>query len=227
MKVNSDRHPTRRWRGAALAAMAIAAVAMAACAGDDDRPDASPTVAARATATPVPSANAGGTGIETVDRVLEAIATRDVAALTELIVARDTPCSSDAGLGGPPSCGSTREPLPEGTLVRVFPWSTCEREWQTDIDAWAARFVERLGELYAVAHIDTFTPQEELPGGGYAIIYTEANPAFDTAHALIVTDTGIVAADTTCGGPASTFLLDQPPFHAPEVIVRGPAFDEE
>lgn len=221
----------QRWRrraaAAAVAAMLILALAaaMSGCGDGDDGPEApaaSPTAAAPA-ASPTPS----GTGIALIDQAIAAIAGRDSAPLAALLVARELPCSNAAGVGGPPPCGSPRDPLPAGTLVRVFPWSTCEREWQTDIDAWAGRFVERLGALYAVARIDTFTPQDELPDGGYVLIFEEANPAFDTAHALIATDQGIIAADSTCGGPPSTFLLDQPPFHAPEVILRGPSFDEE
>jgi hypothetical protein len=217
---------SQRWRRATAAAIAaigfVALAAVSGCGGDDDpEPGLSPTTAAPH-ASPTP-----GTGITVIDRAVEAIAMRDSTALAGLVAVRELPCSNAAGIGGPPPCGTARDPLPEGTLVSVFPWNTCEREWQTDIDAWAGRFVDRLGDLYAVARLDTFTPQEELPDGGYAIIFEEANPAFQTAHALIATEDGIVAADSTCGGPPSTFLLDQPPFHAPEVILRGPSFDEE
>jgi hypothetical protein len=160
-----------------------------------------------------------------VDSALVAVDTRDAPALAALMRTTSIACGTDDGLGGPPDCRSAPGMPAEGTVVDAFPWNTCEREWQFDLQAFAERLLERVGELYAIVRIENYTPENELPDGGYGLIYTNVDPRLETAHALILSDDGIVAADATCGGLAESFLLDQPPFNAPEVILEGPAFD--
>lgn len=164
---------------------------------------------------------------EIVDRAIASVNVNngDRAALAALIEPQRIACMNVEGLGGPPDCRAAPGTPSEGTIVEAFPYGTCEREWQFDLTAFAERFLNGAGTLYAVVSIETYTPQEELPDGGYGIIYTNADSRLETAHALVVTEDGIVAAHSLCGGTPATFLVDQPPFHAPDVILEGPAFE--
>ena len=210
------------------ATFAASGLLLAACADEASSPEI-PTTAVTATAAPSATAisTPGGTatGIAIVDDVIAAVAGGNTATLAALIRPQRVPCANVQGLGGPPDCGAAPGAPPEGTIVDAFPFYTCEREWLFDLDTFAERWLTLIGDLYAVVRIDTPTPPEESPDGGYGIIYENVDPAVETAHALIVTDAGIVSADSLCGGLPEAFLEDGPPFDAPEVIYEGPAFD--
>lgn len=212
----------------AAAIMATAAVLLAACADEASSPEiptAASTATGAASVTAVPTATGRETGIDAVDDVIAAVASGDAVSLAALIRPQRVPCANVQGLGGPPNCGAAPGAPPEGTVVEAFPFYTCEREWLFDLDTFAERWLTLIGDLYAVVRIDTPTPPEELPDGGYGIIYENADPAIETAHALILTDAGIVSADSLCGGRPEAFLADGQPFDAPDVIYEGPAFD--
>jgi hypothetical protein len=164
------------------------------------------------------------TGMEAVDRVLSAITSGDRVGFEALLVPQELACSYDTGIGGPPYCGAAPNMPAEGTAVSVFPYDTCEREWQFDLGDFTTRILERINDLYAVVRIDPVTPTAELAEGAYGIIYPDAT-GFATSHALIVTDNGIVSVDSLCGGTADAFLDDGPPFYGPELILEGPAFN--
>jgi hypothetical protein len=195
----------------------------AACNGDDDSdtpPPGPPDTTATAGTTPETSR----TGIEAVDRVLIVVENGDPVAFEALLRPQTIPCTNETGVGGPPQCFNAPADLPEGTPVEVFPYYTCEREWQEDLAAFTERILERIDQLYAVVRVDPVTPPEELADGAYGIVYPDAQ-GFETAHALIVTDDGILAVDSSCGGTAEIFLQDGPPFYGPEVLLEGPAFE--
>jgi hypothetical protein len=157
--------------------------------------------------------------------VLIAVENDDPIAFEALLRPRSIPCTNDTGgPGGPPQCFTPRTGRPEGTPVQVLPWDTCEREWQEDLAALTERILERIDVLYAVVRVDPITPPDELADGAYGIVYPDAT-GFETAHALIVTDDGILSIDSSCGGTAEIFLADGPPFYGPDVIHEGPAFE--
>lgn len=209
-------------------------MSLALACGDDDENGSgdgvTPTAEAPATEPAAPSPSAvptGDTGIDIVDRAIEAVRAEDVDPLVALIVTEQVPCDEEAGVGGAPPCSGAPGQPPAGTPVEVFPYLTCEREWQFDLHLFAQRFHEAAGELYAVARLDTTfgePPPEHLPPGGYAIVFTPADPSFETAHALLLDDRGIVAADSLCGGAPADFLADGPPLFGPALILEGPAF---
>jgi hypothetical protein len=178
----------------------VASLAAAACDGDDESTPPTPT--------PTETPAATGTGIEAVDRVLLTVETADPVAFEGLLRAQSIPCTNEFGGGGPPKCFNAPGMPPEGTPVEVFPHDTCEREWQFDLSAFTERILPRIEELYAVVRIDPMTPPEELAHGAYGIVYPDAT-GFETAHALIVTNEGIVAVDTNCGGTAEIFLRER------------------
>ena len=207
------------------ATFAAAGLLLAACADEASSPEIPTSAATSApSATAISTPGGTGTGIAIIDDVIAAVDSGNTTSLAALIRPQRIACTNAQGLGGPPPCGAAPGAPPEGTIVAAFPFNTCEREWQFNLDTFAERWFTLIGDLYAVVRIDTLTPAEELPDGGYGIIYENIDPAVETAHALVVTDAGIVSADSLCGGPPDAFLDDGPPFNAPDVIFEGPAF---
>ena len=208
-----------------FAVLLCASILAVACGDDDDRPAPDGTLTdAAASSTPTDTI----TGIEAVDRVLLVVERADPIAFEALLRPSSIPCNNELGSGGPPHCFNAPGRPPEGTPISVFPYDVCEREWQFDLTPFTTRMLERLGELYAVVRIEQFTQPatpEALPDGGYAILYTDANDF--QAHALVMTTSGIIAANTICdaGSTAEWFLDEGPPFRGPEVILQGPAFE--
>lgn len=209
-----------------LVALLAVLLVFSACDGGDDDGGAPPGPSATPEASPTSAASpgAGRTGIEAVDRVLAVVENGDPVAFEALLRARSIPCSTAAGVGGPPPCSGAPGMPPEGTPVEAFPYDTCEREWQFDLGAFTERILERIDQLYAVVRIESMPLPEELADGAYGLIYPDAS-GFETAHALLVTNDGVVAVDSSCGGTAEIFLQDGPPFDGPEVILEGPAFE--
>jgi hypothetical protein len=203
----------------AVIALALAA---AACGNGDDGGRAAPTATRPAAATAV--APEDGTGIDVVDRTIAALRDEDDDALVALIITQQLPCKDETDIGGPPPCRGAPGAPPDGTPVDVFAYLTCEREWQFDLPTFARRFNEAAGDLYAVVRFGEGAPTGELPPGRYGVIVSSANPQFETAHALILSQGGIVHADSLCGGTPADFLADVPPFYAPELIFEGPAY---
>jgi hypothetical protein len=206
-------------------AVAMGALLLLASSCDDDYDSDSPSPQPPATTpTVVEPPDASRTGIEAVDRVLIAVENGDPVAFEALLRPQSLACSYDTDIGGPPNCAGAAGMPAEGTPVDVFPHDTCEREWQYDLTAFTERIMERIQELYAVVGIDPVTPPVELADGAYGIVYPDAT-GFATAHALIVTDDGVISVDSSCGGTAEVFLQDGPPFYGPELILEGSAFN--
>jgi hypothetical protein len=207
-------------------AVALVMTSVLTACGDDDGTDPTsdaPTSAPTSAATREPSQPE--TGIDVVDRALAAVAAGDSAALTALIQPMSVACTNETGAGGPPKCFNTPGELPEGTVVEVFPYDTCEREWQFDISAFSRRFLPRLGELYAVVRIEQYTEEEPLPVTGYGVIYANKDMELRTAHAMILDHRSVIVASSLCDGAPREFFSKVPLFNGAEVILEGPAFE--
>lgn len=64
------------------------------------------------------------TGVEVIDRVLDAVASSDRQALFSVVEFTDAKCTKAEGMGGPPKC---REGEAEGSPVEALPFLSSER----------------------------------------------------------------------------------------------------
>lgn len=207
-------------------AILLFAGAAVACGDDGEGGGSTSTPVETVIATsPVTGGSDGPTGIAPIDRTIEIVAQNDAAAFNALLRTRREACTEATGAGGPPKCFNAPGMPDDGTRVEAFPYYTCELEWQFDAQAFAERILPRLGELYAATQINESALPDLYPGGAYALIFTDAAGG-ETAHALVVTLVGIVAVDSRCGGSAPDYLADAPPFNAPRILYRGPAFEQ-
>jgi hypothetical protein len=131
------------------------------------------------------------TGVEDVDRVLEAVASGDQQALLSVIQLTEAKCTHAEGLGGPPKC---REGEAEGMPMQVLPFLGGEGSYlrQEEIGSWQGIDVSA---LYAVYEVDpaNVIQEEYFPVGEYVIVLVDSTNAEPVA--LRVARGGIVRVD--------------------------------
>lgn len=120
------------------------------------------------------------TGVAAVDEVLAVLQTGDRAALLAQIQFLEAACTNEMGMGGPPKCwggGPSSEidpPLPEGSLVEVFPVVGAEGMWV--FIPGIEPVLDRLGRvdgIYAVYTLNEAATQGMLRGT-YGVLLTSA-----------------------------------------------------
>jgi hypothetical protein len=130
------------------------------------------------------------TGLEEVDRVLEAVASDDQQELLSMVRFTEAKCTHAQGLGGPPKC---REGEEEGTSMGVFPFLVGEGSYlrKDEMENWHEIDA---AALYAVYEVSQDVHEEEyFPVGDYVIVLVDAENASPVA--LRVTEGGIVRVD--------------------------------
>jgi hypothetical protein len=129
------------------------------------------------------------TGIENIDRVLEA--SGDVDQLRSLIEYTSAHCTTRDGLGGPPKC---LEGEREGTPVEVLPFLGSEGSFlrRDQIGNWAGFEPAGILAIYKVS-AGAFS-DENYPAGSYAILFAEGQD--QPATSLRVSEGRIVRVDT-------------------------------
>jgi hypothetical protein len=182
--------------GCALVALGALAFA-AGCGEDADSPQ--PTVtreAATPTATAQDSDGTPTTGIEAVDRAINAVLASDRDGLLAQVSLTSIACVATAeGIGGPPLC---RPGEAEGTEVDVLPMGTCEGFYLREDEI--PQSLESLNfdaaEVYGVYP----APAEFFPpGGDYVLVFEHGEGATgSSAFELIVSDAGIVGMLLGC-----------------------------
>ena len=157
------------------------------------------------------------TEITEVDTVIEAVLSfsGDFSAVSALLRYTTTACTMELGGGGPPKCASTvveeaqgkRREFSEadGTLVEVFPFSTCEGEYSRrgDLTALianlspAASNIERVYAVYRVPDGEFEAPY--WPAGEYAVVFVSRQADELWGTTVRIADGGIVRIDFGCG----------------------------
>lgn len=131
------------------------------------------------------------TGVEDVDRVLEAVASGDQQELLSVVQFTEAKCTHAEGLGGPPKC---REGEVEGTPMQVLPFLGGEGSYlrAEEIGEWQGIDVSA---LYAVYEVDpaNVIREEYFPAGEYVIVLIDSTNAEPVA--LRVARGGIVRVD--------------------------------
>jgi hypothetical protein len=130
------------------------------------------------------------TGVEQVDRVLEAVASGDPQALRAVVEFTEAICTQGDGLGGPPKC---REGEAEGSPMEVLPFIGSEGSFirKDEIERWTGIDVSGVYAIYEVS--SDVSPEQYYPAGEYVILFVsdENQPAV----ALRVGESGIVRVD--------------------------------
>ncbi len=190
-----------------LAALALIAVA---CDESETRPDP---------ATPTPPPDPRRTGIEIVDKAIDAVEARDQESFAQLILILPEPCERPAmGSGGPPACEPGETP---GQLVGVVPFASCEGYWvrKEGIGPSLARLFEGQVRLYAVF-------EDGMPlfhrTGEYTLVFEDTGrPEGPLAYAVVMTHEGVIGVNYACGQNPEQFLLysdlDNPIVEPPDV----------
>ena len=131
------------------------------------------------------------TGIETVDRVLDAVGSSDPQALRDQVEFLTTPCTKQEGFGGPAKC---REAEAEGTSVEGLAFISSEGGIirKDEIENWTG--VDAAG-IYAVYEVNAAAgfSEQYYPSGKHVILLVrgESEPAL----ALRIGESGIVRVD--------------------------------
>ena len=130
------------------------------------------------------------TGIEEVDRVLEAVASGDRQALLSVVQFTEAECTHAQGLGGPPKC---REGEEEGTSMEVFPFLGGEGSYlrKDEIGNWQGIDISALYAVYEVS--PDVHAEEYFPIGEYVILLIDSTNGEPVA--LRVAEGGIVRVD--------------------------------
>jgi len=106
------------------------------------------------------------TGVEVIDRVLDAVASGDRQALYSVVKFTDAKCTRREGLGGPPNC---REGEPEGTPVEVLSFLSSEGGFLRKDEIEQFNGVDAVG-VYAVYEVSpAVTSEQYYPVGEYVI----------------------------------------------------------
>ena len=131
------------------------------------------------------------TGIETVDRVLNAVESGDPQALRAQVEFLTAPCTKQEGFGGPPKC---REEEAEGTPVEGLAFISSEGGIirKDEIENWTG--VDAAG-VYAVYEVNAAAVSSEqyYPIGKYVILLVRGEN--EPAVALRIGESGIVRVD--------------------------------
>ena len=113
------------------------------------------------------------TGIEQVDRVLEAVASGDPQALRAVVEFTNVVCTQQDGLGGPPKC---REGETEGTSMEVLPFITSEGSFirKNEIENWTGIDVSGVYAIYEVSPTGVSRELYTWNGNEYALSASHA-----------------------------------------------------
>ncbi len=130
------------------------------------------------------------TGVDPVDRVLEAVASRDPGDLRSVVEFTEAVCTHADGLGGPPKC---REGEAEGTPMEVLPFLDSEGSFlrKAEIDRWSGMDVSGVYAIYEVS--PSLRAEQYYPVGEYVILFVHGEE--QSAVALRVGQSGIVRVD--------------------------------
>lgn len=129
-------------------------------------------------------------GVEPIDRVLEAVASGDPQALHAFVEFTSAVCTQGDGLGGPPKC---REGEAEGTPLEVLSFLSSEGSFirKNEIENWTGIDVSGVYAIYEVS--PAVSSEQYYPAGEYVILFVsdENQPAV----ALRIGEVGIVRVD--------------------------------
>ena len=130
------------------------------------------------------------TGIEKIDQILDAVASRDAQSLRSLVEFTNAKCTKREGLGGPPKCLEGQE---EGTPVDVLPFLSSEGHFlrKDEIDHWSGIQASALYAIYEVS--PAVSSEQYYPAGKYVILFISDEPG--VAIALRMGERGIVRVD--------------------------------
>lgn len=172
-----------------------------ACSGDDGTP--SPTATTITAVSPTSEPTIPGyplstrTGNADVDAVLDVLENRDGAALRAIMRVQRVPCTTAAGLGGPPKCP---DGVADGTPFDAFPVLGGEGRMVIDgqIDSVALTFSDLdWSNLYAV--VKPISLDDDLYfTGDYAILLASG---LDGTHVVYVEDGQVVMLEVDSGIP--------------------------
>jgi hypothetical protein len=191
----------RQSRPHVAAALALLTVVLAACATPTQAPTQPPAPTAEPTAAgPYHPADAR-TGVEPVDRVIEAVLSGDRAQMASLVHYTVTGCTQAEGLGGPPKCA---EGQAEGAEVEVFPVMGPGEGSYATRESIEGVFPEGDYALFAAFTVpDDLVPEGDYwPVGDYGVMFVERGTG--AAMTLLVTEDGIVRV---VSGPTAETLL--------------------
>lgn len=183
---------------------------------------APPSVRPTATAEPDGAAHPPDTrtGIQSVDRVLEALyGGGGVEALREVVHFRMVECVEVVtGAGAPPKCQGSET---EGTPVEVFAAASCEGFYvrPEEIEQTLEGLVESEPALYAVLT----WPEENWPPGEHVIVASSYSPAAarPLGMQLVVSEEGLAGFLQGCGQPAD-MLVSQAVGRGAEPVLPPP-----
>ncbi len=230
-----------------LLVLLVLPVLLLACGGDDDAPSSTATVvgetpeatvtaapatvqptatvAPQTTATPgVPTGTT--TGDAAIDRIIAVMLAGDVDGIASVLAMTETPCTTAQGLGGPPKCAQAPGRPADGSLVRAFPFSTCEGGWTYDLKQHATLLVQNKLSLYGVARFATpqppYTNEAGYPSLEHIVLFEFSAGGVPRIGLIAgVTDSKVVFTRHICVGPPEEALT----FYGPStLILRGPAY---
>jgi hypothetical protein len=137
-------------------------------------------------------------GIEEIDKVINAIQDEDIDARLELVRLITTACTTTDGLGGPPKCQPDER---DSTLIDAFPVSYGEGTHirQEDIKDVFGFTVRGLFAVYRVPG-DAYET-DYWPAGEYGIVFTSEEGGYPHVITVLVEDGQIVRLDLTPGWP--------------------------
>jgi hypothetical protein len=138
------------------------------------------------------------TGIEGIDRVIDAIMSQDIDHKLELVRYTESACTTSDGLGGPPKCESGEA---DGTKVEAFPVSSGEGH-HVRLDDIQKTFDFTVRGLFAVYVVPEDAYQADFwPAGHYGIVFTSEEGGYPHTVTVLVEDGQIVRLDFGFGWP--------------------------
>lgn len=162
-------------------------------------------------------------GIDVIDRFLDALAARDIEALAVLVSYTPIGCVVEQrGIGALPLCEAGEG---DGTIVEALPLAHCEGNYERERET-IGRVLPQLSEtqwaLYAVLDLgDAPSVQDDFRRGRYQVVlHNPANPEWQQAIALGFDDAGMTIVWYGCGPqlPAGLYW----PGRAPEWVLPPP-----
>jgi hypothetical protein len=132
------------------------------------------------------------TGIETIDHVLEAVASGDPQSLRSLVEFTNAVCTGQEGLGGPPKCRAGED---EGTPVEVLSCVGGEGSFirRDEIGSWPGITASSIYAIYEV-NAAVISSEQYYPMGKYVVLFVSGEN--QPAVALRIGERGIVRVDT-------------------------------